>query len=611
MMGPNMIKGYLRLWPFVRPYKKSFISIIILALALAVMTPQIAALAMLLIDTLNSLDFLNAPQYEKVIEFFSGIFGEQAVREFFSDRSRILKTVGLAFPIYYLIFGTLRYFYYFTVRYLEERVTNEIRYQIMDRLMRLSPSFYMQNTSGSGGLLSRTLNDTMTIQSGLQFYTDLLREPIIALALIVQMFRVNWKISLFCIVFLPLFSLLIRKMTKALKSLSNRGMNALEGVTRNLKEGLDGMRVIQSFNLENHMRQRFRESIDNYNYIRRKTIKRMELTSPLNEFMASLLMGSLAVWVGYMITDGQMQLSEFIGFIALAGALNQPMKKVQQALVQIIPTRVAIERVLEVIESTQSVKEPIVPQSIPNWKTIEFRNVSFSYGGEKVLKNINLTVQRGEVIALVGESGSGKSTLVNLLERFFDPTEGEIFFDNISISDFSVKELRDQIALVTQDVFLFDASLEDNIRAGDHSKSFAQVQEAAEKANAAKFIERLPAKYAAAAGEKGANFSGGEKQRLSIARAIYKDAPILILDEATSALDSASEAEVQKGIQSLMQGRTAFLIAHRLSTVSSAHRILVMNKGEIVEQGTHQELLNQSGLYKHYHSLQVQMNKES
>lgn len=605
-----MFKGFIKLWPFVYPYRWSLVVTVVMSILMALLTPVLALLGKLLIDSLNGVDF--QATYPTEISYVKMILNGAWVDHIVGDRFRVIKVVAFAFPIYYLVFGTIRYFYFYILRYMEERITNEVRYSIMDRLMRLSPKFYLTSSAGSGGLLSRTLNDTMVIQSGLQFYSDLMREPIIAVAAVIYMFVLNWKVSLFCVIFLPVFSYIIRTMTRKLRMLAHKSMEQLEVVTKNLKEGLDGMRVIQSYNLENHMRGRFRESIDHYNYIRRKVIKRIELSSPLNEFLAAILIAAVIIWVGDMITGGEMMTSDFVSFLIAAGTLDKPVKKIQQSVVQIQPTAAAVDRVFEVIESVESVREIDSPVAIPpNWQTIEFKNVSFSYGGANVLKNFSMTIQRGEVIALVGESGSGKSTLVNLLERFFDPSEGEILIDGINISDFSVKALRDQIALVTQDVFLFDASLEQNIRAGDKSKPFEKVYAAAEKANALKFIDQLPKKFDSPAGEKGANFSGGEKQRISIARAIYKDAPILILDEATSALDSASEAEVQKGIQSLMQGRTAFVVAHRLSTISSAHRILVLSKGELVEQGTHQELLAKNGMYKHYHTLQVQMSKES
>jgi ATP-binding cassette subfamily B protein/subfamily B ATP-binding cassette protein MsbA len=605
-----MLKGYFRLWPVVYPFRRTLIITILLSLVMAVLSLGLPLLIKILVDSLNGVNFETA--YPDIIARLNGYFGADPVLAILRDQSKVFKWVGLAFPIYFFSLGIVRFYYFYQLRFMEERITNEIRYMLMDRLMRLSPKFFLQNSSGSGGLLSRSLNDTLVIQAGLQFYTDLLREPLMAVAAIAYMFTVNWKITLFCLTFLPVFATMIRIMTKTLRSLAHRGLDAMETVTKNLKEGLDGMRVIQSFNLENHMRFKFRESIDTYNYIRRKVIKRTELASPLNEFIVSILIAAIVIWVGHMIVGGEMMTSDFVTFLAAAGALDKPVKKIQQASVQIQPTTAALDRVFEIIESSEAVKEISNPKPIPkDWKTIDFKNVSFSYGGAKVLKNVDLQVQRGEIIALVGESGSGKSTLVNLLERFFDPTEGQIYLDGTPISDFAVKDLRDQVALVTQDVFLFDATIEDNIRAGNYSKPFEVVHEAAKKANVLTFIEKLPDKFASRTGERGANFSGGEKQRVSIARAIYKDAPILILDEATSALDSASEAEVQKGIQTLMQGRTAFVVAHRLSTISSAHRILVLNKGEIVEQGTHQELLAKGGMYKNYHNLQVRMDQES
>jgi ATP-binding cassette, subfamily B, bacterial MsbA len=605
-----MLKGYIRLWPVVYPFRRTLVITTILSLLMAALSVGLPLLIKVLVDSLNAVDF--AATYPAAIEKLGHYFGREELLNFLNDKSRLFVAVGMAFPIYFFFFGIVRFFYFYQLRFMEERITNEIRYMLMDRLMRLSPKFFLANTSGSGGLLSRSLNDTLVIQAGLQFYTDLLREPLMAVAAVGYMFTVNWKLTLFCMTFLPVFATLIRVMTKTLRSLAFRGLDAMETVTKNLKEGLDGMRVIQSFNLENHMRFKFRESIDTYNYIRRKVIKRTELASPLNEFIVSILIGLIVVWVGYMIVGGEMITSDFVTFLAAAGALDKPVKKIQQAAVQIQPTTAALDRVFEIIESSEAVKEIANPKPIPtDWKVINFKNVSFGYGAATVLKNVDLQVRRGEIIALVGESGSGKSTLVNLLERFFDPTEGQIYFDETPISDFGVKELRDQVALVTQDVFLFDATIEDNIRAGDYSKPFEVVYEASKKANVLTFIEKLPEKFQSRAGERGANFSGGEKQRMSIARAIYKDAPILILDEATSALDSASEAEVQKGIQTLMQGRTAFVVAHRLSTISSAHRILVLNKGEIVEQGTHQELLAMNGLYKNYHSLQVRMDQDA
>ena len=242
---------------------------------------------------------------------------------------------------------------------------------------------------------------------------------------------------------------------------------------------------------------------------------------------------------------------------------------------------------------------------LTGWKQIRFKNVSFAYGQELVLKNFSMTVNRGEVVALVGESGSGKSTVVNLLGRFFDPTSGQIYIDETPINEFDLKDLRKHIALVTQDVFLFRDSISENIQSGNLERKDRNVEAAAKAANAHQFISSFPKAYDNPVGERGGFLSGGEKQRISIARAIFKDAPILILDEATSALDSVSELEVQKGLQKLMEGRTAFVIAHRLSTIFNSDRILVMKRGEVVEHGTHKSLLEKGGEYSHFYNLQM------
>jgi ATP-binding cassette subfamily B protein/subfamily B ATP-binding cassette protein MsbA len=283
-----------------------------------------------------------------------------------------------------------------------------------------------------------------------------------------------------------------------------------------------------------------------------------------------------------------------------------PIKKIQNAHVRLQQTVVVTERIFQLLESTMQVPQSANPLPFPkDWEQIRFKNVSFAYGAEPVLQNIDVTIHRGEIVALVGESGSGKSTIVNMLERFFDPTEGEILIDGVPLNQFDLKDLRRHIALVTQDVFLFRDSIERNIQAGDFSKDTTGVAPAAQHANAHNFIERTPLAYQSSVGDRGNFLSGGEKQRVSIARAIFKDTPILILDEATSALDSVSELEVQKGLNHLMQGRTTFVIAHRLSTVYNATRILVLKKGRIVEQGTHDVLLQRKGEYFNFFQLQM------
>lgn len=545
--------------------------------------------------------------YPKLLTYGLQFADEAALRAFFSDHFLIVRITALALPVTFLILGIIRYLNYYKSRYMSEVVANELRYSLLDRMIALNTRFFTQIKSGSGALLSRSLNDTIIIQMGMNQYMDLIREPLVAAIIVTSMFVVNYRLTLACILVLPVISLVIRKVSKALRALTNTSQENLDLITKSLKEAVDGIRVVHAYNLETFVRTKFRHKIDHYNTIRKKVAKRMEISSPINEFIVSILVAGMCIFVGRMIFRGHSNLGEFFTFVGFAAGLDKPIKKIQQAIVGIQQTDISIERVFEIIDNTDAVKEVPVEeqQQLPNtWDYIEFKNVSFQYGAAPVLKGINLKVRRGESIAIVGESGSGKSTLVNLLERFIDPNEGQILIGGTDIGKMSLKQLRNEIAYVSQDTFLFDETVEENIRFGDTTRSYEQMVEAARKANALKFIEKLPNNFLSNTGERGSNFSGGEKQRISIARAIYKDAPILILDEATSALDSTSEAEVQKGISSLLQNRTAFIIAHRLATVQSVDRILVMDAGRIVEQGTHEELLTLNGVYAQYFRMQ-------
>ncbi|MNS90920.1 putative multidrug export ATP-binding/permease protein [compost metagenome] len=285
--------------------------------------------------------------------------------------------------------------------------------------------------------------------------------------------------------------------------------------------------------------------------------------------------------------------------------VNQPIKKFQEAYVRLQEVVVAARRVYSIIEAPHEVPESTLNKAFPkDWKKITYKNVTFSYGNEMILKGINLEINRGEVVALVGASGSGKSTIVNLLERFFDASSGEILIDDVNILDINLKELRRNVALVTQDVFLFSDSIEKNIWAGDFERSKTDIPAMAKLANAHEFIMKMPKGYDSRVGDRGNMLSGGEKQRVSIARAMFKDAPLLILDEATSALDTASEIEVQKGLDHLMEGRTALVIAHRLSTIQKADKIVVLKNGQIEEIGNHSTLIQKQGEYYRFHSLQ-------
>lgn len=511
--------------------------------------------------------------------------------------------IPAAIPIVYFFHGIGRFGHLYFMKFTGEKIATRIQSELQDKYMHLSLSYY--GGTNSGGMISKVINDVAVFQWGINIFSDIVREPITILILLGWVFYLDWKLTLLLLTVGPLIVFIINRLSRSVRKYSHKQQETMEQFTSTLKETVDGVRIIQSFNLMEEMRRRMRVVIDYYLSVRKKIISRQEVASPISEFLAAVLIGAIFYYKGQDIIAGRSTIGDFMGYITALGFIQQPIKKLQDGVMRLQPTLAAAERIFNVIEAKEIVPE--VPQAKPfpkNWKEIEFRDVSFAYHNDLVLKNISLKIKRGELIALVGESGSGKSTFVNLLERFYDPSQGEILIDGLSTKDMNLFDLRQNIALVTQDVFLFNDTIARNIQSGNFNRETHTVEECARMANAHDFIARMPEGYNTMAGDRGSRLSGGEKQRISIARAIYKDAPILILDEATSALDSASEVEVQKGLDKLMEGRTAFVVAHRLSTIVKADRILVFKNGEIIEQGTHADLMSKQGVYFDFHALQ-------
>lgn len=515
-------------------------------------------------------------------------------------KNSILIIIGLA-----VVKAISRYLHIFNMNYVSELVVQGLRKKLQKKFMNLSLSFHNTYASGSGGLISRILNDLVVIQNSLRMYADFFREPWLLIALIAWLFVLDWRLTASVIIVLPLILLFLRFMSKGIKKYSIKGQEDLEQITSTIKETLDGVRIIQSFNLQDEMAARFHGESQRFLDSRRRIHSLIEASSPVTELTMTILIMGIILYMTLQIASGQATYGDFMSYIASLFMMSAPIKKLQESYVRVQETAVAAQRAFSLLDEPSEVPQAKAHKKFPkNWSSITYKNVSFRYGQDWILKNVNLKIPRGEIIAFVGASGSGKSTLVNLLGRFFDPSEGQILIDDIPIDEIELKDLRAHIALVSQDVFLFSDSIERNIWAGDFTKPESEVSSAAQKANAHTFIQKMPHGYKYKVGDRGNLLSGGEKQRISIARAIFKDAPILIMDEATSALDTASEIEVQKGLDSLMTGRTAFVIAHRLSTIAKADRIFVMKSGQIVESGNHQSLIDHKGEYFQLHQLQ-------
>lgn len=515
-------------------------------------------------------------------------------------KSTALIIIALAF-----FKGLSRYVHLYNMNCTSELVTQGLRQKLQMKFMRLNLSFHNGYSSGSGGLISRILNDILVIFHGLRMFADFFREPFLFIGMMGTLFYLNWRLTCAILIILPAVLWFLRQLSRSIKKYSFRGQEDLEKITSTIKESLDGVRIIQSFNLEQEMARRFEAESGNFLHSRKKIHGLVEASGPVTEFVMTLVTFGILLYMTFEVAKGHATYGDIITYIAALLMLSAPVKKMQESYVRIQETSVAAKRIFSLLDDPSEVKEVSQPKHFPeNWKKIEFKNVSFQYGEHKVLHELSLTVERGQLIAFVGASGSGKSTLVNLLERFFDPTSGQILIDDVSIHDIQLSELRSKIALVTQDVFLFSDTIERNIWAGDFSKDNSRIELVASSANATKFVQKMPQGFQSRVGDRGNLLSGGEKQRISIARAFFKDAPILILDEATSALDSESEVEVQRGLDRLMEGRTAFVIAHRLSTIAKADRIYVMKAGRIVESGTHAELIAKGGEFSKLHALQ-------
>ncbi len=559
----------------MRPQKKMFTIIVIAGVIHAASYSQLAMLVKPLFDKLAE------AQVDQILHLFP-------------------LALGLA-----LISGIGRYFHIYLMNYLTECVGQSLRLKLQQKFLRLNLSFHNGYATGSGGLISRILNDIKTIQDGLRTVADIFLHPLLFIFLLINLLRIDWKLTLATFLILPLIGFFMQSVSKSLRKYIPMGQVVLEKMTSTIKETLDGVRVIQSFNLEKEIAQKLKTESDEYLEVRRRVHARAEIMGPVTEFMATGIVMCVLLYTTNEVAQGRSTPGSFVGFVTSLLMVNQPIKRVQEAYVRIQEVIVSAQRVYSIIEAPHEVPESPLNLPFPsNWQSIVYKDVVFAYGSEKILKGINLEIKRGEIIAFVGASGSGKSTLVNLLERFFDATSGEILVDGTNIQHFNLKDLRRHIALVNQDVFLFSDTIERNIWAGDYSRRREDVPVMAKLANAHNFITKTAEGYQSRVGDRGNLLSGGEKQRISIARALFKDAPLLILDEATSALDTASEIEVQKGLDHLMEGRTALVIAHRLSTIQKADKIIVLRAGEIVEVGEHKSLIEQKGEYFSFYNLQ-------
>ncbi|MBI5968080.1 MAG: lipid A export permease/ATP-binding protein MsbA [Deltaproteobacteria bacterium] len=523
---------------------------------------------------------------------------------FFKKDLTMLKLIPLAIVGLFLLKGFFDYGQAYLMSHVGQRIIADLREKIYSHLQSLSLSFFTRNPTGV--LMSRITNDVTLVQGAVtDAVTGLLKDFFTIIGLVGVIFYRDWSLAIVALVVFPLAVYPIVNFGRKLRSYSFRSQSTMGDISSILMETISGNRIVKAFNMEDYERKRFARENRRLLEIILKSVRVRAISHPLMETLGGLGIAFIVFYGGYNVIKGVASPGTFFSFLAALLMLYEPVKRLSGVNNTIQQGLAAASRIFEVLDTVPEIHSKPGSKVLSSVsKGIEFQNVSFKYEEDWVLKNINLQIKAGEVVAFVGSSGGGKTTLVNLLPRFYDVTAGGVLIDGGDIRDLTVESLRSMIGIVTQQTILFNDSARNNIAYGKIDQTFQEIVRAAEAAYAHKFIQNLPKGYDTVIGEQGVKLSGGERQRLSIARALLKNAPILILDEATSSLDSESEIEVQKALEYLMQGRTTLVIAHRLSTIRKADRIVVISNGMVVEEGSHEELLERGGEYKKLYLLQ-------
>ncbi|MFH1540469.1 MAG: ABC transporter ATP-binding protein [Elusimicrobiota bacterium] len=565
-----------RLFNYLKPYKKKFIYAMICMVFVAAFQSVLMLLIKPAMDKIFALK-----QKEFIIPIVTGI----------------------------IIVGFLKFVFSYMQSYLlswiGQTVITDIRNEMYNKLMNLSIAYFIKSQTGK--LISRLTYDVSLIQRAIVMIPrNTLRDGLYVIFYLGVMFYLNWKWTISIFVVFPVISIIILKIGKKIKRRSKRVQELTANIYSLLQEKITGIKLIKSVTSEQEEIEEMRKQ--NYDYLKilMRLTKADILQAPLIEFLGVFGISIVILWGGVEVIGGTATLGTFVAFLTTAMSMYKPAKSLTDVNTDIQTALAATERIFEILDEKPNVVElPDAEEMKELSGEIKFENVNFRYELEKpVLSNINFTIKKGETVALVGPSGSGKTTIANLLARFYDPTDGIVTIDNNNIKNFTLKSLRGQMGIVTQETILFNDTVSNNISYGTVCKNFSNIENAAKEANANYFIEKLSQKYDTVIGEKGAMLSGGERQRIAIARVILRNPQILILDEATSALDSESEMLVQDAMSKLMKGKTTVVIAHRLSTVKSASKIIVVDNGKIVAVGSHSQLLETSILYKQLYELQ-------
>jgi subfamily B ATP-binding cassette protein MsbA len=516
----------------------------------------------------------------------------------------LIFMVGLI-VITFLLKNIFNYMSMFFITYLRNGVVKNIRDDIYKSIIKLSLSFYSEKKRGD--IVARISSDVQELDhSFLSIFELIVKDPLMVLFTLLSMFLISPKLSIFVIVFIPICGFVISLVGKSLRRKSLKVQKEQGQFISLVDETLSGMKILKIFNAEDKFQKKFMNSTTRFYKFSNSVLNRKNLASPLSEFLGITAIAGV-LWVGGMMVlkENSLDASAFIVYLGLAYNILTPAKSLSRATYKVKKATAAAERIFEVIDNDTIIPENKNAIEINSFDhNIEIKNMSFSYENDVVINNLNLIIPKGSSVALVGQSGSGKSTLANLICRFYDTQKGEIRFDNTDIKNLKKESLRKMIGLVTQDSILFNDTIKNNLLIAKEDATNDEIINCLKVANAWEFVKKLPKKIDTNIGDSGNKLSGGQKQRLSIARAVLKNPPILVLDEATSALDSESEKLVQTALDNLMKDKTSIVIAHRLSTVQNSEKIIVLDKGQIIESGKHKELMKKDGVYSNLVKMQ-------
>ncbi len=580
-----------KLLPYIRPNLYLLISALVLLVASGALETVIIMLLAPIFDTGFGAQAMTDGKFDWLQRYWG------------LDR---LDRIALVLVMFSLFKGIFLYFAEYSMSYSGQRIVAALRKQLYGHLLDQSPAFYARNPTGK--LIARIVTDTERLQETMsKTLTDFLRQIILLLCFLGLVFYTNWRLALLSFLIAPLVLLISLKLGRRIRQVSWRSQENLSEISHLLQETIAGHRVVQAFGMEKYEKKRFKHSTDQLVRVNLKAARITALNSPLIEFIGYVSFVPFLLYANYQISQG-LTVGTFVVFVAALFRLFEPVRKLSRMHLHFQQAFASANRIFELLETHVEIKNRAGAKKLGRIQgEIVFEKVFFSYDhqeGVPVLEDIDLEIMPGEIVALVGSSGSGKTSLVSLIPRFYDVDQGRITIDGIDVREAQLLSLRRQFAMVTQETFLFNDTVRNNIAYGREYSSLEEIIEAARAAFIHDFIHSLPRGYETVIGERGQRFSGGQRQRVAIARAILKNAPILILDEATSALDSESERLVQGALCNLMQNRSTLVIAHRLSTVRMADRIAVMESGKIVEMGCHDSLLQRSGMYRKLYDLQ-------